>query len=313
VRAVSPLAACVSCLCLAAAAASANDVPVFSSGTEVVRVDVSVQQDGRFVEGLQAPDFEVWDNGVPQTVEIVGDPRAAGPGKVIDVLLALDVSQSVEGEPLRQLKAAAHTLVDALRPEDSLSLLTFSSRVRLAVSPGDSRARAHEVIEATRAQLTTSLYDGAFAAIATADPSRGRSLALVLSDGTDHGSWLAPERVLRAAQRSDQVVVHIVQTHRAGSDPGFLRELAALTGGEVWRADYGRLGDVLLKALEEFRARYTLGYTRRGVLPSEWHDLDIRVRKGGARVRARSGYVDADARPPREGVDPSLGWRAPPK
>ena len=232
---------------------------------------------------------------------------------MIDVLLALDVSQSVEGEPLRQLKAAAHTLVDALRPDDSLSLLTFSSRVRLAVSPGDSRARAHEVIEGTRAQLTTSLYDGAFAAIATADPSRGRPLALVLSDGTDHGSWLAPERVLRAAQRSDQLVVHVVQTHQARSEPVFLRELATLTGGEVWRADFGRLGEALLKALEEFRARYTLGYTRQGVLPSEWHDLDIRVRKGGARVRARSGYMDADARAPRKGSGAIPGWRRAPK
>lgn len=312
-RGVSGRVACASCLCLAAAAASANDVPVFSSRTEIVRVDVSVVRDGQFVGGLQASDFEVWDNGVPQTVEIVGDPRAAGAGKVIDVLLALDVSQSVEGEPLRQLKAAAHTLVDALGPEDSLSVLTFSSRVRLAVSPGDSRARAHELIEATRAQLTTSLYDAAFAAIATADPSRGRSLALVLSDGTDHGSWLAPERVLRAAQRSEQLVVHVIETHQAAAEPAFLRELAVLTGGEVWRADYGRLREVLLKAIEEFRARYTLGFTRQRVLPSEWHDLEIRVRRNGARVRARSGYVDADARAPSGGAGAIPGWRLPPK
>jgi VWFA-related protein len=280
---------------LAAAVASAQDVPVFSTGIEVVRVDVSVLRDGKLVEGLQAGDFEVRDNGVPQTVEIVGDPRGdpGGAGKPVDVVLALDVSDSVRGGPLEQLKAAAHALVDMLHPEDSFSLLTFSSRVRLAVSPADSRARAHEVIEATRAQLTTSLYDAAFVAVATADAGRGRPLALVLSDGQDHGSWLEPERVLRAAEGSE-LVVHVVLTRQTGDEQPFLRELATTTGGEAWRADYGELRDVLSKALEEFRSRYTLRYERRGVARAGWHEFEVRVRRPGVRVRARRGYAEDD-------------------
>jgi len=286
-------AACVWVLCLTATVISAQDVPVFSSGVEVVRVDVSVLRDGKLVEGLQAGDFEVRDNGVLQAVEIVGDPRGTtgGVSKPVDVVLALDVSDSVNGEPLKQLKAAAHALVDVLRPEDSFSLLTFSSRVRLAVSPADSRARAHEVIEATQAQLTTSLYDAAFAAVATADASRGRPLALVLSDGKDHGSWLKPEQVLRAAEGSE-LVVHVVFTRQTSSAQDFLRELAATTGGEEWRADYGQLRDVLLKALEEFRSRYTLRYERQGVPRAGWHEFDVRVRRPGVRVHTRSGYVE---------------------
>jgi hypothetical protein len=245
---------------LAAAVASAQDVPVFSTGIEVVRVDVSVLRDGKLVEGLQAGDFEVRDNGVPQTVEIVGDPRGdpGGAGKPVDVVLALDVSDSVRGGPLEQLKAAAHALVDMLHPEDSFSLLTFSSRVRLAVSPADSRARAHEVIE-----------------------------------GQDHGSWLEPERVLRAAEGSE-LVVHVVLTRQTGDEQPFLRELATTTGGEAWRADYGELRDVLSKALEEFRSRYTLRYERRGVARAGWHEFEVRVRRPGVRVRARRGYAEDD-------------------
>ena len=254
---------------------------------------MSVLRDGKLVEGLQAGDFEVRDNGVLQAVEIVGDPRGTtgGVSKPVDVVLALDVSDSVNGEPLEQLKAAAHALVDVLRPEDSFSLLTFSSRVRLAVSPADARTRAHEVIEATQAQLTTSLYDAAFAAVATADASRGRPLALVLSDGKDHGSWLKPEQVLRAAEGSE-LVVHVVFTRQTSSAQDFLRELAATTGGEEWRADYGQLRDVLLKALEEFRSRYTLRYERQGVPRAGWHEFDVRVRRPGVRVHTRSGYVE---------------------
>ncbi len=284
--------ACVLAWCAAASFGSAQDIPVFSSGTEVVRVDVAVLRDGRPVPGLQPADFEVRDNGVVQAVEVVSD-SGGGPGKPIDAVLALDVSDSVRGERLSQLKAAAHAFVDMLRPEDSFALLTFSTGVRLAVSPSDSRARAHEVIEATRAQLTTALYDAAFAAIVVPDPSRGRPLALVLSDGEDRGSWLKGDQVLRAAEGSE-LVVHVVFTRPTGSQPAFLSDLAATTGGQQWRADYGQLREVLLSAVEEFRSRYSLRYERKGVKRAGWHDLEIRVRRPGLKVRSRSGYVEED-------------------
>jgi VWFA-related protein len=252
----------------------------------VVRLDVSVLRDGKVLEGLEARDFEVRDNGVLQAVEIVRD-LTGGP-KPVDVVLALDVSDSVRGEPLERLKAAAHAFVDMLRPEDSFSLLTFASRVRLAVSPADSRARAHEVIEATPAQLSTSLYDAAFAAVVTADPRRGRPLALLLSDGFDHGSWLGPEKVLHAAQ-SSELVAHVVFIGQ-GQGPPFLRDLAAATGGEAWRADYAELREVMGRALEEFRSRYTLRYERTGPSRPGWRQVDVRVRRPGAKVRARAGY-----------------------
>jgi hypothetical protein len=104
--------------CSTAAVVSARDVPVFSSRLEVVRVDVGVLRDGKLVEGLHAEDFALRDNGVLQTVEIVGDPcgTAGGVDKPVDVVLALDVSDSVRGKPLEQLKAAAHALVDILKP-----------------------------------------------------------------------------------------------------------------------------------------------------------------------------------------------------
>lgn len=287
---MSRAAALALALFVAAPGTHAQDIPVFASRVEVVSVDVSVMRDGKLIEGLLPGDFELRDNGVPQPVEIVGDARAAGRGKPVDVVLALDVSDSVRGQPLEQLKAAAHALVDVLQADDSFSLIVFSSRVRLAVAPADSRARAHEAIDATEAQLTTSLHDAAFAAIVTADPSRGRPLVLVLSDGKDQGSWLEPERVLRAAAGLEPVV-SVVFTRREGFEPGFLRRLVATTGGQEWRADYGQLREVLLEALDEFRSRYTLRYERQGVARAGWHELKVRVRRPGARVHARSGYV----------------------
>ncbi len=135
-----------------------------------------------------------------------------------------------------------------------------------------------------------------YAAVVTADPTRGRPLLLLFSDGEDRGSWLTPEDVLRAAEASD-LVVHTVISRRTTAEIPFVTELVAVTGGEEWRADFGELREVLQKALDEFRARYTLRYERQGVAREGWHKLEVRVRRSGVKVRARRGYVEGGDRP----------------
>jgi hypothetical protein len=42
--------------------------------------------------------------------------------------------------------------------------------------------------------------------------------------------------------------------------------------------------------LEEFRQRYLVSYTPRGVAKDGWHRLTVRVKRGGT-VKARPGYL----------------------
>jgi len=44
-----------------------------------------------------------------------------------------------------------------------------------------------------------------------------------------------------------------------------------------------------LDILQEFRQRYLISYTPRGVAKDGWHKLDVRVKRGGT-VKARPGY-----------------------
>jgi len=47
----------------------AQQRPVFRGGTHFVRVDAYPLQNGKIVEGLQPDDFEVFEDGKPQTIE----------------------------------------------------------------------------------------------------------------------------------------------------------------------------------------------------------------------------------------------------
>lgn len=268
-----------------------QEPPVFGSSIEMVRLDVAVTRNGRAVKGLTGRDFEVKDNGTLQQVEVVGHEE-----KPVHAILALDNSSSLEGDRLARLKVAAHSLLDVLRPDDAVSLLIFSNRLELKARPGAPRERAHEAIEATEALFSTSLYDATFAALTMAEPTLGRPVVLVFTDGQDVGSWLRPEQVLRAARTAD-LVSHAVISEHETSDVSFLAELAKATGGEVWKVEDRELEEAFLRALEEFRSRYTLQYAVRDDGQKTWHDIDVRVRIKGAKVRVREGYLRRDPLP----------------
>lgn len=263
--------------------------PTFSTAVEVVRLDVSVTREGLPIKNLRASDFEVLDDGVRQTVRLVAQDETP-----VHATLALDTSSSVAGEKLSELKAAAHRFVDALRPDDTLSVLSFSECVDLVIAQSRSREEAHAAIGLARTRNTTSLHDASLAALALADPSEGRPLVLLFSDGQDVGSFLPSEQVMQLARESE-VVVHAVVPSDPDA-PGFLRELTGETGGRIWPAGEGELlGDVFVRALEEFRSRYRLQFEPQGVKRGGWHRLQVRLKSASGKVYARRGYVHREA------------------
>jgi VWFA-related protein len=87
------------------------------------------------------------------------------------------------------------------------------------------------------------------------------------------------------------VVVHPATSMRGRGSIAFLRELARQTGGDVIEVESTRdLRGRFQRILEEFRQRYLISYTPRGVERGGWHDVAVRVKGRSATVRTRPGY-----------------------
>ena len=135
---------------------------------------------------------------------------------------------------------------------------------------------------------STSLVDGTYAGIELGESDAGRALLVVFSDGLDTASWLPADKVLDAAKRSDAVAYAVAV--RSPAKPEFLRDLASLTGGRLFEVEKTeKLDAIFIGILQEFRQRYLVSYTPRGVAREGWHRLDVRVKRGGV-VKARPGY-----------------------
>jgi VWFA-related protein len=258
-------------------------VPRFESGVEVVKLSALVRGADGPVLGLGAADFEVRDNGVRQEVE-----RVLFEETPLDVILAFDVSGSVKGERLTELKRGAHALVDGLRAGDRAALLTFADSLRLRPSLREDLSLVRAGIDGLGAEGGTSLVDGTFAAIALGDGVSGRVLVVIFTDGAETVSWLPETDGLDAARRSEVVVYGV---RAGGEDSGFLGRVASATGGRVLSVGSpARLQAAFLDILTEFRTRYLLSYTPRGVERKGWHRVEVRVKGRSAKVLARKGY-----------------------
>lgn len=269
---------------ISAAGAGLAQTPAFSSRVESVRVDVLVTQNGKPVKGLRPEDFELRDNGVPQTVDLVSDEEIP-----LNVVMALDMSASLDLTRLENLRSAGGRLLEGLRQTDQAALVTFSHLVSQTAPLTSDLGRVRAALDQASASGQTNLVDATFTAMMVGESDVGRSLLIVFSDGVDSSSWLEADAVLDTAKRSDVVVYSAeVGTRRLS----FLRDLSAATGGRSIEIERAKdLAATFRSILEEFRQRYLISYSPQGVADGGWHRLDVRVRGRALTVRARPGYL----------------------
>jgi VWFA-related protein len=266
-------------------AAAPAQTPTFAVAVETVRVDVLVTDGREPLLGLGAGDFEVLDNGVPQKVDLATFQKLP-----LNVVLALDTSGSVTGARLESLREASRAIVGDLKAGDRVGLLTFSNALSVRTDLTGDVERVRSALDAIPVSGDTSLVDGAYAAIVTAESASGRGLVIVLSDGVDTASFLRPESILDTARRSDTVVYGVSGSRLERK--GFVRDLCAATGGRVLKIESADgIRDAFLQVLEEFRHRYLLSYIPEGVSRGGWHQLTVRVKNRRAAVKARPGYL----------------------
>jgi VWFA-related protein len=282
--------------------------PRFRAGVEVVRVNVLVTDGNRPVAGLTAADFELKDSLIVQEIE-----AATLADVPVSMTLVLDTSESVKGSTLKQLKDAADAAIDELGVGDRVSLMTFNSGVRLQADWTDSPQRVRDVIQAAEAGGGTSLYDAAFTALAAGDTASGnRQLVLLFSDGLDTASWLPRSAVIERARRSEAVVysVQLGTTSNSGllfrrsgiellerqvlshAVTPFLTDLANTTGGASFVSESaGELRRLFARVVGQFRTRYLLTYTPRGVEKNGWHPIEVKLKNKKGKITARRGYL----------------------
>lgn len=268
---------------------------VFRANADAVAVDVSVRRGNRPLTGLAPVDFQILDNGVQQEVADLSY------GKVpIDVTVALDVSYSVTGRLLEELRKALVLLMRDLQRDDRLKLVMFNAQVTRVVDfTSDVRAVERAVQSATAGGGTTIFDAISVSLISASDPNR-RQIVVVFTDGSDSSSTTEYDVLLDVARRTHATVTLMTPdpTDATTLRPGSallerhiaLGRLAAETGGWMMSTSNTDLTAAFRNVLDEFRSTYLLHFIPRDVERRGFHTLSISVKRPSVTVRARRGY-----------------------
>ena len=282
--------------------------PRFRSSVDMVSVAAVVRdKKGRFVTDLSKKDFEVVEAG--QRRDIV-DFRAELNGPV-KVAVLMDVSGSMRmAQRTAEARQAADHIFANLTGKDEAAVFSFDTMLSEVQTFTSDRGKLQAAIgEVEKPYGQTSLYDAIAAtarmvAAASKSGPRGlpqRSAVVVITDGVDTRSRMAPAEVSAAASEID-VPVYILAVVASVDDPranvddpraaamaSNLQDLARGTGGDLFISSAPAHASIAARqVIGELRHQYVLAFeasSRAG-----WKPLQVRTRKDSFTVRARSGY-----------------------
>ena len=275
-----------------AASVYAEEAQRFRAGVTVVPITAVVRDSrGRLVRDLARDDFEVLENGRPRPIV---DFRATG-HTPISLALLFDTSGSMGEANLDRGKAVVEALLNRMETAwDEMALFTFDKSLRGETPFTNDADVIRTALGKTVAWGQTSLYDAiAEAAKRLGDRRTQRRAVVVITDGVDTSSTITPEKVseLASALEVPVYVLTVAPPRRRffGGD-ATLADLAIRTGGVHVRAHLTEdLDTTISTMLAELRQLYFLAIDSATTAGS--YRLEVRTKRKGLKVRARSGYV----------------------
>ena len=256
-------------------------------GAQLVLVDASVvnRKSGQVVPGLTADDFDLREDGVPQTVTSVSQDKLP-----LSLVFLFDTTDTVH-PVLWPLALGARRVLSHLREDDEVAVMTISTHAALVQKFTTEKrkvvqalADASDVYDKDQATfLFEDVYGATEEAMRSTAPN-SRRVEVWLTDGTanfededarrNHGRG-APavlhtkKEATQLLLRSNAVVSALIEesditrlqmsTGMYGRS-GDLAELANLTGGPVVQSTQLDVVDRFAGLLDSLRQRYTLGY-----------------------------------------------------
>ena len=147
-------------------------------------------------------------------------------------ILALDMSGSMKGEGLTEIKRAANRFIENLPEDARLEIYTFDKNLRIIASLSSDRAELTRSISTIESGGDTALFD---AIVALAPEAKSLNAPLIFfTDGRDSGSSKTPGDAEIATQGAP---TSFISFQPRSVDFAILKKIAATSGGRILRVD----------------------------------------------------------------------------
>ncbi|HEV2826562.1 MAG TPA: VWA domain-containing protein [Pyrinomonadaceae bacterium] len=261
---------------------------------------------------LQQKDFLVLEDGQPQDISFF-----AAADTPFDLVLLLDLSSSSK-DKLKLIRKSAARFVEATRPTDRVSIVSFSNEAQLVCALTQDREVLKKSIDRIQEpQGGTRFWDSLRHVLAILNASANslrRSAVVVMTDGVDNalpevfgdGSQTSFDKLLQIVRDSDALVFPIYldteeeeyKRHRTPRSAfAIAREqlglLAVASGTRLYRAGKVKdLEDVYQQVIGDVGRIYSIGYRPSNNLrDGKWRSVSVQINeRQDVTARTKPGY-----------------------
>jgi VWFA-related protein len=272
-----------------------------------VQVDVGVllEKTGQFVPNLKPSNFKVYENGVEQ--KVTGFKRIEAP---ITALLLCEFA-STSYYFIYDMRNAAWSFAQQLRPQDYVALMTFDMRTRIVTDFTQDKRQLYDSLNSLVIPgfSERNLFDALYEAEDRLSRVEGRKYIIVIASGRDTFSKLTLDKIYQKVKNTPDITIFTVSTGgalramtegRSGSWDAQMRDLdylqadnemktfAKMTGGMAFFPRFtGEMPDIFADINKNIRSKYQLIY----------HPTD--PKQDGTYRKLRVELVDDEGRPLR--------------
>jgi Ca-activated chloride channel family protein len=268
-----------------------------------IRVEVNLvsvlssvlDKDGRPALDLTADQFEVYEEGVKQKIELL-EPQTQQP---LDLALMIDSSLSEIKELEFEEDAASRFIQKLVRPGDRLAVYEFADAVTLLAPFSSNVPTLQSALKHIIPGDGTALYDAVYlgAEALARNPAGRRRVIVLVTDAGETTSRADFETARRAALRADAllytIVIRAVKTEGGRNTAGehALETIADSTGGATYFPnELGELSAMFDLIDRELRTQYRLAYYPVPRPPAGmYRNIEVRV-NCECKVRSRKAY-----------------------
>jgi Ca-activated chloride channel family protein len=265
---------------------------------ELVLVPVTITDPmNRLVTGLEKENFELTDNGRPQTIRHFSSE---------DAPISLGVIFDISGSMADKIDKSRQAVVEFFRtanPQDEFFLITFSEKPEVLVDFTSSVEDIQNKLVYAIPKGRTALLDAIYLGMNRMQKAHyERKALLIISDGGDNHSRYTEGEIKSMVREADVQIYGIglfdrdFKSPEEREGPALLSDVTEVTGGRTFVIDSpNELADVATKIGIELRNQYVLGYrpTNPG-RDGKWRKIKVKLNPPRGlpplHVYAKTGY-----------------------
>ncbi|HTY39226.1 MAG TPA: VWA domain-containing protein [Bacteroidota bacterium] len=216
---------------------------------------------GVSITGLTTSNFAVKEDGVSQT-PITVTPVGTG-GSSISVMLTIDKSGSMAGQPLTDARTAATTFTSLLQTGDKAGVISFDDVITVVQGFTSDKTVLANAINSIVSGNSTAIYDALYESVNQTRLQSGRKAIILMTDGIDNASTHALSAAIAYANQYSIPVFTIGLGITSGSSgESVLQQIATQTGGAYYAAPTSAdLSRIYQSISQQLANQYLITYT----------------------------------------------------